>query len=517
MKNIILIYSFILTFITTAVSAEDVIQLKIPNSGKAVIRLVFRNGSICDPAGKEGLTALTTDMIVESGTKSMSSTDIRKLIYPWAAGMSSFTDKEVSILTFQVPTKYLSQFYSSVLKELLLNPSMDKNDFDRLLSNQKNYVEEVIRQSSDEEYGKKYLEDVLFRGTPYSHLTDGTVASLSTITLDDVKKHYSKMYTRNNVLIGIAGDYPETMVNQLKADLAMLPDGKPIIPALVPPPMPNGLTVDIVSKQGALGSAISAGFPMNLTKASDEFAALMVANSWLGEHRKSYSRLYQKIREARSMNYGDYSYIEWYQNGGSNMLPVAGTPRSLNYFSLWIRPVQTAKGLKGQYSELSGIQVGHAHFALRMALKEMDEMINKGMSKEEFENTRDFLKSYSKLYIETPAKKLGFLMDSHFYGRKDWISELDGLLAKVTVEDVNKAIKKYWQTKNMEIVIVTDESEVKPLAESLRNNSPSPMSYSNTLKSSLPKDILDEDNFVATYPMKVREVRIINSDDTFKK
>ena len=43
------------------------------------------------------------------------------------------------------------------------------------------------------------------------------------------------------------------------------------------------------------------------------------------------------------------------------------------------------------------------------------------LSKEEFESTRDFLKSYSKLYIETPVKKLGFLMDSHFYGRKDWI------------------------------------------------------------------------------------------------
>jgi zinc protease len=199
------------------------------------------------------------------------------------------------------------------------------------------------------------------------------------------------------------------------------------------------------------------------------------------------------------------------------MLPPAGTPRSLNYFSLWIRPVQTASGLKKQYPELSGIQVGHAQFALRMALKEMDEMINKGMSQEDFENTRDFLKSYSKLYIETPAKKLGYLMDSHFYGRKDWISELDGLLSKLTLDDVNKAIRKYWQTKNMEIVIITDESEAKPLAESLRNNSPSPMSYSNTLKSSLSKDILDEDDLVSTYPMKIREVRIVDSNETFKK
>ena len=517
MKKNILLYTFIIAIIVNKISAQEVVQLKMPGSGKAVIRLVFRNGSISDPAGKEGLTGLTADMITESGTKKMSSTQIRKLIYPWAAGMSSFTDKEVSILTFQAPTKYLQQFYTTVVKDLLLTPAMDKNDFDRLLSNQKNYVEEVIRQSSDEEYGKKYLEAMLFKGTPYSHLTEGTVASLSSITIDDVKKHYANMFTRNNVLIGIAGDYPETMVSQLKSDLNLLPSAKPALPKLSQPIQPNGLSVDIISKQGALGSAISAGFPMDLTRKNDDFAALMVANSWLGEHRKSYSRLYQKIREARSMNYGDYSYIEWYENGGSNMLPVAGTPRSLNYFSLWIRPVQTAKGLKGQYKELSDINIGHAHFALRMALREMDELIKNGLSKEDFDNTRDFLKSYTKLYIETPVKKLGYLMDSRFYGRTDWITELDGLLSRLTVEDVNAAMRKYWQVKNMEVVIVTDESEVNQLVESLSKDKSSPMSYSNTLKTSLPESILKEDDIVSTYPMKVLEVRTVKSDDTFKK
>jgi zinc protease len=131
MKNILLIYIFILSIVTTSSSAEEVIQLKMPGSGKVVFRLVFRNRSISDPAGKEGLTELTADMITESGTKKMTSTEIRKLIYPWAARMSSFTDKEVSIFTFEVPTRYLQQFYEAVVKDLLLNPSMDKNDFGR--------------------------------------------------------------------------------------------------------------------------------------------------------------------------------------------------------------------------------------------------------------------------------------------------------------------------------------------------------------------------------------------------
>ena len=524
MKNI-LFFSFLL--ISKIIFAQidprqpiptpsNFVELKIPNSGKVVIKFMFKNGSVSDPAGKEGLTDITADMIVESGTKNMTSTEIRKLIYPWSASMSSFTDKEVSIFTFEVPTKYLDQFYSTVVKQLFLFPSFDKNDFDRLLSNQKNYVEQVIRQSSDEEYGKKYLEYVLFKGTPYSHLVQGSVSSLSSITLDDVKKHYKDVFHNDHVTMGIAGDYPSSILDQIRKDMLQLPAGQIPSPKLTPPSPPEGLNVDIISKKGALGSAISAGFPMNLTRASNDFAALMVANSWLGEHRKSYSRLYQKIREARSMNYGDYTYIEWYENGGSNMLPPAGTPRSMNYTSIWIRPVQTANGLKKQYPELSDIRIGHAHFALRMALREMDQLIKNGLSKEEFESTRDFLKSYSKLYIETLSKKLGYLMDSRFYKRTNWITEIDGLLSKLTVEDVNNAMRKYWQTANMEIVIVTDESEAKGLEENLKNNALSPMSYSNNLKSSLPQSIISEDNEVAAYPMMVKNVRIVNSDDTFK-
>jgi zinc protease len=139
------------------------------------------------------------------------------------------------------------------------------------------------------------------------------------------------------------------------------------------------------------------------------------------------------------------------------------------------------------------------------------------MSAENFESTRSFLKSYTKLYIETPAKKLGFLMDSKFYGRTDWITELDGLLSKLTLEDVNAAIRKYWQTKNMRVVIITDESEVQALAESLRTNAASPMSYSNLLKSSLPQEILNEDNVVSTYPLNIKDVRIVDSNATFQK
>lgn len=504
------------TGLSSTLAAQDVVELKIPKSNKIVIKLMFRNGSVSDPAGKEGLTALAAGVVSEGGTKDLTKEQITDKIYPWAASYNASVDKEVTVFTFQVPAAFLDRFYP-IVKGLILSPSFTSKDFNRVKSNQQNYVDEVIRTSSDEEYSKKALEDMLFHGTTYQHLVSGTSVALQSITLDDVKAQYKNYFTRNNLLIGIAGDYSPAFLNTLKRDMQQLPAAQPALPQPPKEAIPDGINVTIISKEKALGSAIFGGFPMNITRANDDFAALMVANSWLGEHRKEYSRLYQKLREARSMNYGDYSYIEWYQNGGGNMLPVSGVPRSANYFSFWIRPVQTAKGLKSQYPELGNISEGHARYAIRMVLKEMDSLIENGMKEEDFNLTRDFLRSYIKLYIQTPESRLGFLMDSRFYGRKDYISEMDALLAKLTLADVNNAIKKYWQTKNMDIVIVTDKTEAEPLAKSLRENAPSPMAYSNTLKSALPASIFEEDKIVESYPMPVKSVNIISSDEPFRK
>jgi zinc protease len=510
------ILSLITCFFIIAVSvAQGVIELKQPMSNKIIIKLMFRNGSVSDPAGKEGLTSATADLITAGGTKTMTNRQIREFIYPLAAGYNSSVDKEVSIFTFTVHKDHLQKFYP-IIKGLMLTPSFTLEDFNRVKSNQQNYVDEVIRSSSDEEYSKMALEDQLFRGTPYQHMVDGTSNGVKSITLDDIKEHYKNYFTRNNLTIGIAGNYTPAFLAMLKKDMNLLSGTVPKALPVVKANTPNGINVEIISKGDALGSAIFTGAPLAITRSSNDFAALMVANSYLGEHRKSYGRLYDKIRDVRSMNYGDYSYIEWYDNGGGNMLPQAGVPRNANYFALWIRPVQVAEGLKKQYSELSNIKIGHAQFALRLAIREIDMLIKNGMSQKDFEVTRQFLRSYNKLYIQTPESQLGFLMDSKFYGRKDYIKEMDALLAKLTVDDVNRAVKKYLQTQNMFVTIVTDDSEALPLAQALENNTNSPMSYSNLVREGLPQKVKDEDAEIANYLINVKSVKIVDTKDTFK-
>jgi zinc protease len=542
----------------TQALALDVVELRQPRASKVVVELQFRNGSAADPVGKEGLTFLTSQLVTEGGTKAMTAAQIKDFVYPLAAsyyartdkeGLTFLTsqlvteggtkamtaaqikdfvyplaasyyartDKEVTTFTFEFHHDHLEKFYP-VLTGLMLTPTFTEEDFQRLKSNQLNYVEQVVRASSDEDYSKFALEDQLFRGTRYQHLTRGTAAGLRSITLDDVKKFYAAAFGADNLTIGIAGNYSPAYLAKLKADFARLPAATTARPAVPTVANPNGVRVEIISQPNALGSAVYAGFPLSITRSNlADFAALMVANSYLGEHRKSYGRLYDKIRTTRSMNYGDYSYIEWYEAGGQNMLPLPGVPRHANYTSIWLRPVQIAEGLRKQYpTEMGDLKVGQGAFALRLAVREMENMVKNGLSAEDFDLTRTFLRSYTKLYAGTPARQLGFLLDSKFYGLNDYLGQLDAQLAKLTRDDVNQALKKHWQTQNMYVTIVTDDSEAQPLAEVLRQNTPVPMSYTKAVRDGLPAPVLAEDEQVTSYKLNVTDVKVIDTKDTFR-
>jgi len=523
MKAIVTLRKTVLTYICVAASlllatqtlAQEVVELKLPNSNKVVIKLMFRNGSISDEPGKEGVNYAASELVVQGGTRELSYSEIQERIYPMAARYGVSSDKEVTVFTFEVHKDFLDEFYP-ILKGLILTPRFAEEDFARVMTNQQTYVNQVIRASSDEDYSKVALEDLLFRGTNYQHMKQGTSDGVASISLADVQSHYQQLFTRNNLTIGIAGNYSDAFLQQLEQDMATLPATTPVLPEPGEARMPNGVEVEIVAKEGAFGSVIFTGFPISVTRANDDFAALMVANSYLGEHRKSYSRLLEKIRGQRSMNYGDYSYIEWYENGGRNMLPPSGVPRSSNYFSMWVRPVQIAEQLHQQYPELADIKIGHAHFALRMIVKELAVLVEDGLSEKDFEATREFLLSYTKLYAQTPGDRLGYLMDSKFYGRDDYLLELDQLLKNLTLDDVNAAIRKYWQTDNMFVTIITDKSEAQPLADSLLNNLSSPMSYSNVVREGLSDSLKQEDALVADYPLNITSVKIVDSSNTLQ-
>ena len=85
------------------------------------------------------------------------------------------------------------------------------------------------------------------------------------------------------------------------------------------------------------------------------------------------------------------------------------------------------------------------------------------------------------------------------------------MLDKLTLEDVNTAIERHLQYKNMKIAMITKDA--KSLKKALVSNKKSPMEYN----SQKPPEVLAEDKEIEKYRLDIKEdkVKIIDADDMF--
>lgn len=478
------------------VSADNSVLLPVKNDPTVSFRIWFKVGSQDDPKGKEGLAALTSDMLSDASTKKHSYSEIIDLLYPLAASYSATLNVEMTVLYGRTHKDNLKEYYPLLL-DAILEPAFKQKDLDRIKSQTLNYLENTLRYASDEELGKAVLYNDIYSGTPYGHITPGLIESVKGITLDDIKNFYKEHYTRDNVVIGLGGGYDAALLNQLKNDLNKLPAGAPKPTAKSEPSKIQGMHVTIIEKDAA-STAISMGFPINVLRGTKDWYALAIANSWLGEHRNSSSHLYQVIREERGLNYGDYSYIEHYPRGGQLQKPPQNASRRQQIFEIWIRPVPNET----------------RHFALRAALREFKKLTENGMTQKDFTLTRGFLKKYVLHYAPTTMERLGYALDDKFYGIKgSHLATFRTMMDKITLADVNNAIKKHWQYGNMRIAIITKDAQ--SLKDALVNDAPSPITY----KSPKPESVLNEDKEISTFPLKIKpeDVKVIPVADLFMK
>jgi len=463
-----------------------VVLLPVPADPTISFSVQFAVGSQNDPPGKEGLAFLTGQMLTEAATEARSLDQIFAALYPLAAGYSIRVDRERSTLTGRVHRDNLDA-YLELYTDSFLHPKFAAADFERVRSDAINELENTLRYSSDEELGKAALNGFAFRGTPYAHPTEGTVAGLRAVTLDDVRAFYRQHYTAGNVLLGIGGGYDDAVVARMKAALKRLPAGGATPAPTISPTTTADRSAVLIDKPGA-DASISFGFPIDVHRGDKDFYALWVANSWLGEHRNQASHLFHVIREIRGLNYGDYSYIEAFPEGGERSMPPVNVPRRNQLFEIWIRTLPNA----------------NAPFALRAALRELKTLVDDGMTAEEFELTRTFLKKYSLHFAETTSARLGYAMDDKFYGidGEGHLARFRRMMDELTLEDVNAAIKKHLQYKDLKMAIVTGDAA--GMRAALTSDAPTPVTYT-TPKSD---DVVKEDREIAAVPFGVSAERI---------
>ncbi len=459
------------------------------------LKLLFQAGSARDPVGKEGLAALAADMLVNAGSRRMRIDEIREALHPLAATFAPQVDKEMVTLTGTFPKEGWDRFADVALPQLT-DPGFREEDFRRLKDEHLAALVQDLREANDEELGRERLQANVFAGTPYGHPALGTVAGIQAVTLDDVRAFVRERYVRADVVVGLGGDAPGALLPRLRRELAALPQGEAPPATRVTGRRPKGIEVEIVEKD-TRGTAISVGYPIDVLRGHPDFVALWLARSWLGEHRSSSSHLYQRIREVRGLNYGDYAYIEAFPRGMFELAPEPNLGRRAQLFEIWIRPVLPR----------------NAHMTLRIAVHELRRLVDEGIGEEDFRATREYLMKNVFVMTARQEDRVGYALDARWYGTAEFTAYMRDGLQRLTREQVNAAVKRHLSATDLAVVAVTKDA--KALAAALLADGPSTVVY----EADKPPALLEEDRRIGAMKLGIRAdaVRTTRVEDVFAR
>ena len=475
-------------------SAQMRVLTEPSKSPVVTIRIVFTAGSAEDPAGKPGAAYMTAMMLAGGGTKQMTYKQLVDAMFPMATTVHAQVDKEMTSFSTETHVDNLDALYK-LLHAMLLEPGWREDDFKRIKDDAINFLKVGLRGNNDEELAKEELYRIVYAGTTYGHYSVGTVSSLEKMTLDDLKQFYKDRYTQSNMMLAIAGDYKSEFLERVKKDFrATLPAGA-AFPVRLKPPKPIDHSRATIIEKETRSVAYSIGYPINVKRSDPDYPALLVAQAYLGQHRMG-GRLFERMREVRGLNYGDYAYIEYFPHGMFLFEPPPNLARKEQIFQIWIRPVEPATAV----------------FALRLAMWELNHFVHDGLSQEDFDRTRNFLSKYVNVLTKTKRAELGYMLDSLYYGMPDYNAYIKDALAKMTREQVNGAIKRCLRADRVQIVAVSDDAA--ELKRKLTTGEPSPITYN----SPKPAQIMEEDKIVQSWDLGLRpeDVSIVPVDTVFQ-
>jgi zinc protease len=257
----------------------------------------FKGGASEDPAGKEGLATFVSGLLDE-GAGDIVSADFQKTLadhgidFGFDANLDSFTGSERFLADDQ-------DLASTLLGLSLTKPRFDAEPIARMRGQ---FVSSAEAAEKDpEEVAQQAFGELLFPGHPYARSSNGTVAGLQAIGVDDLKGFVAHTFAKDRLYVAVVGDVtPDQLKPLLDKAFGALPDKSP--PIAVPEAQVDDKGGLAVIERDLPQSILLFGSP-GVKRTDPDFFAAYLANYTLGGGGFS-SRLMNEVREKRGLAYG---------------------------------------------------------------------------------------------------------------------------------------------------------------------------------------------------------------------
>ncbi|MGC4082628.1 MAG: pitrilysin family protein [Vicinamibacterales bacterium] len=282
----------------------------------ATVMLLVRRGAASDPVGREGLAALTADMLDE-GTGALSAIEIHEALARVGAQLDSDIGPDATLLTVTVLSRFLKPAVS-LLADIVVRPSLREDDFTRVRQLRLHRLMQ-LRDMPGAIADRAFMR-LLYGSHPYGHTPLGSDASLSALTIDDVRTYHAANIRPGDATLVVAGDCSHAEIEALAADVFGTWNGAASSPAPEDVALPQTPRLNIVPRAGAPQSELRIGH-VAVARNTPDYHALVAANMVLGG--QFVSRINLNLREHKGFTYGARTTFDFRRLPGPFSLQVS--------------------------------------------------------------------------------------------------------------------------------------------------------------------------------------------------
>ena len=412
----------------TQTNGLTVLLEPIESSASVSIGIWIKAGSRNETKEEYGYAHLVEHMLFK-GTSQRSAKELARLVDRVGGQHNAATNREYTCYYISIAAEHL-ELALNILSDMYYNSLFDPEE----LAKEKNVVIEEIKMYEDtpDEYIHDVFMEKMQTGHPLGHSILGTREGISKSTRENLTGFFAKHYAPNNTVASIAGNFiPEEAKALIEKYFGKTVNRNANESAeeLFETDIMGEVHIDRDLEQ----THFIMGLP-GLKRNDDDRWAMLALSTILGGSMSS--KLFQKVREDEGLCYSIYSFNSSFSDAGTFGIYCATSQEKFKK-------------------------------AVNIIADECRQLLNNGVTQEELDDAKTFLKGNLALNFESNEVRMGQLAKNEMiYGKYFTFSEIVDQINSVKNEDFARVCRRLFENKRMSIISLgklknTDKNNLK--------------------------------------------------------
>jgi len=369
------------------------------------VDFAFVGGAAQDAPGKGGTASLAASLLDE-GAGDIDAKTFHARLERKAIELGFQAERDTLRGTLRTLTENKDEAFD-YLRLAVTQPRFDATDVEVIRAQLLSMLRRASTSPTD--IASQRWWQLAFADHPYGRPVNGTLESLPTVTVADLKDYTHRVMGRGNLKVAVVGDIDaeavKVMLDRVFGALPAQPDLKPVANVA-----PQGLGRRVVVKVDVPQTVVTFGGP-GIARKDPDFMAAYLVNQILGGGAFS-SRLYQEVREKRGLAYSVYDSLVW-----------------LNHSALFLGGTAT--------------RADRASETLDVIDKEIHRLAAEGPTAKELADAKAYLNGSFVLNLDTSSKIAALLVQLQLDGLGiDYFTRRSEMINAVTLEDARRVAKR---------------------------------------------------------------------------